>query len=287
MSSNHSSLGRYIIGLDYGTESARGVLIDVASGNQCGHHIAPYKHRVLSSHLPAGKRLPQGWALQVADDYVEAAEKILSALGRDKSVLSIGIDFTASSPLPSKRDGTPLSQIFPDEPHAYVKLWKHSSAQSFADRINAEGGSFLNNFDGKLSGEWLIAKADQLKNEAPWLWREADRFIEAGDWIAWNLTGEETRSTAFASYKAQYNSKDGYPKGVVKGLDEKLAAPLPIGSPAGRLTDQWREKTGIIGNPTVAVAAIGLTCGSSRSWRHGIKLRRRYARNVSSLSLFV
>ncbi|MCB1380166.1 MAG: carbohydrate kinase [Alphaproteobacteria bacterium] len=246
----------YILGLDYGTDSARGVLIDAATGEQAASHMHAYRHGVMTGSLPDGTMLRRGWALQNAADYLEAAEDILGSLGRDRNIQSIGIDFTASSPMPATAAGLPLSALHPGQPHAYVKLWKHIAAQPQADAINADGGAFLDNFGGRVSGEWLLAKAAQIAEESPQIWKEVDRFIESGDWLVWQLTGNEKRSLAFAAFKAQYSPGTGYPAHLVDGLSDKLASPLPIGSPAGRLSDPWRDRTGITGEAQVAVAVI-------------------------------
>src|SRR5258708_31712252 len=179
----------YLIGLDYGTESARGVLLDAQSGTIERSHTHVYRHGVITGALPEGTPLPPAWALQVATDYIEAAAEILGALGRDKQIDGIGLGFTASTPLPARADGTPLSMLYPSEPHAYVKLWKHQSAQPSADRINAHGGEFLRNFGGKGPGAWVVAKAAQPAEEAPNRWSAADRFIEAGDLLGLQVTG--------------------------------------------------------------------------------------------------
>jgi L-ribulokinase len=246
----------YFIGLDYGTESARGVLIDAASGEQAAAHAHNYRHGVMTRSLPDGTALPRGWALQDAADYLEAAAEILSALGRDRVIEGIGIGFTASSPLPAATDGTALSERHPGQPHAYVKLWKHGAAQPYAEAISRNGGAFLENFGGKVSGEWLLAKAAQFSEEAPLLWNETARFIEAGDWLVWRLTGREAGGLGFAAYKAQYSEAGGYPAAIVGGLAGKLSAPLRVGSAAGTLTGEWRRRTGILGRPVVAVAVI-------------------------------
>lgn len=248
--------GTYLIGLDFGSESARGVLVDAQSGQAIESLTHTYRHGVMTAALPGGQVLPRGWALQHAPDYTEAAAIILDGLGRGHEILGIGIGFTASSPLPCLADGMPLSTYLPDEPHAYVKLWKHQSAQPWADRINANGGDFLDNCGGRLSGEWLLAKAAQMADEAPYLWTASERFIEAGDWLVWQLTGNEARSESFATYKAHYRQGHGYPQGVVLGLRERLRDPLPIGSSAGELSAEWRQRTGILGRPAVAVAII-------------------------------
>ena len=246
----------YLIGLDFGSESARGVLLDSRSGRLVASHVHAYRHGVMTHQLPGSVALPRGWALQDAGDYADAAADLLTALGRGKVVESVGLDFTASSPLPVTQDGQPLSVLHPAEPHAFVKLWKHAAAQPHADVINHRGGAFLRNFGGKVSGEWLLAKAAQIAEEAPAVWAETGRFIEAGDWLVWQLTGRETRSLGFAAYKAQYDPDAGYPRDVVPGLVERLAPPQPIGSPAGGLADAWRTRTGIAGPAVVAVAVI-------------------------------
>ncbi len=244
----------YMIGMDFGSESARGILVNARTGAQEGHHVHPYRNGILT-HSLRGRSLPANFVLQVADDYTEAAEIILSALGKGRNVAGIGIDFTASSSMPARADGTALSALYPDEPHAYVKLWKHS-AQAHADAINALGGDYLGNFGGKLSGEWMLAKAAQMRAEAPALWAETGRFIEAGDWLVWQLTGNEARSLDFASYKAQFSRETGYPEEIVPGLAERLSKPLQVGSPAGSLTLEWRRRTGITGDAVVAVSVI-------------------------------
>ncbi|MCB8882804.1 hypothetical protein ACELLULO517_21340 [Acidisoma cellulosilytica] len=246
----------FIIGLDFGTLSARGVLIDAATGVQQAISTAAYRHGVMTTHLANGRRLPQHYALQDAADYREAAESVLRDLGQGRKILSIGLDFTASSPLPTRADGTPLSALHPDDPHAYVKLWKHAAAQPYADAINARGGDFLAACGGRLSGEWMLAKAAQLAEEAPDLWAETDKFIEAGDWMTWQLTGVERRSQDFAAYKAQYRPGIGYPADVVLGLAARLAPPATVGTAVGPLNAAWRSRTGIEGPAIVSVAVI-------------------------------
>ncbi len=244
----------YLIGLDFGTESARGVLVDVATGAQEAYHVHPYAHGVVTGRF-GGAALPPGFALQVPADYLEAAEAILTAIGSGRRVLGIGVDFTASSPMPARADGRALGDLLPEKPHAQVKLWKHA-AQAEAERLSAAGGDHLADFGGKVSGEWLLAKAAEVARAAPGVWARTERFIEAGDWLVWQLTGREARSLDFAAYKAQYRDGAGYPAVDVPGLAERLTPPLPVGSSAGRLTAEWAARTGILGDPAVAVAVI-------------------------------
>ncbi len=248
--------GKFLIGLDYGSESARGVLVDIETGLQVASHTHPYRHGIMTQTLPGGRPLARGWALQNAADYVEAAEIILKELGDGREIEGIGVGFTASSPMPATSDGRALSEIYPDDPHAYVKLWKHGAAQKYADEISGKGGAYLGNFGGKVSGEWLLAKAAQVAREAPHIWAETARFIESGDWLVWRLSGVECRSLGFAAYKAQYSEESGYPKDVLDDLESRLAVPQPVGTCAGQLTGEWRRRTGVRGRAAIAVAVI-------------------------------
>ena len=156
-------MAAYIIGLDFGTESARGVLLDAATGVAIASHVYPYRHGVMTTQLPDGRKLPRDWALQHAPDYTEVAEVVLTALGKGREIRSIGLDFTASTPLPCLADGTPLSLLYPGEPHAYVKLWKHHAAKPWADRITAAKPDYLRHYSNRTSSEWVLAKAGPLK----------------------------------------------------------------------------------------------------------------------------
>jgi L-ribulokinase len=246
----------FIIGLDFGTASARGVLMDAESGHQRAVEVHAYRHGVISGSLPNGHKIPRDYVLQDPADYIEALEIILRKLASGLEVVSIGIGCTACSPLLAYADGVALLNDFHDEPHAYVKLWKHSAAQRYADAISAQGGDFLEDFGGRVSGEWMLPKALEIRGEAPVLWNKAERFIEAGDWIVWQLTGREARSQDFACFKAQFRPEVGYPSHIVPGLAARLSDPLPVGSPAGTMTAAWCSRTGVIGRPVVAVASI-------------------------------
>ncbi len=262
-------MSRVAIGLDFGTESARMVLVDVDTGAEAGGHIFPYPHGVLTHALPDGTPLPPDWALQHPQDYLAATEALLRearrAAGPDRSV-GIGIDFTASTILPTTREGTPLCMVpqYARAPHAWVKLWKHHAAQRHADRMNALNPSFLNLYGGRTSSEWLHAKALQVLEEAPELFEAADRIIEAGDWVVWQLTGRESRSVCQAGYKAHWQSEAGYPPASFLAelhrsfpqLLHKLGPPRPVGTRAGGLNAAWAARTGLPEGLPVGVAVI-------------------------------
>lgn len=246
----------YLIGLDFGTASARGVLIDLASNLQIEHAVCEYASGVLAHCLPNSSPLPPGSALFDPEDYLVAAEQILATLGRDRHIVAIGIASTASSPLPTTHDGSSLVESLPDDPHSYVKLWKHALAQPFAEQINSRRAVGSGDPAIRISGEGLLAKAAEVKALSPTVWTRAEKYIEAGDWIVWQLTGRESRSMDFACFKAMYSRENGYPAAVVDGLGPKLSEPIDVGRVAGHLSPTWRAKTSIKGTPVVSVACI-------------------------------
>ena len=264
----------YTIGIDYGTLSARAVLIDVSSGEELASGVYEYPHGVMDERLPSGAALPPDWALQHPGDYLEALEHIVPDVLRQSGidperVAGIGTDFTGCTVLPVKADGTPLCLLpeFAGNPHAYVKLWKHHAAQDKANRLNeiaaARGEPWLSNYGGKISSEWNIPKLWQVLDEAPEVYAAMDRWIEAADWIVWQLTGVETRNACTAGYKAIYNKNTGFPANdFYKALDPRFDGVaerffgmdiIPPGVKAGGVTPEMAEKLGI--RPGTAVAA--------------------------------
>ncbi len=273
-------MAHYVIGVDFGTESGRAVVIDVRDGSELGSSVYPYANGVIDEHLPAPDddvRLPPEWALQDPDDYLHtfqhAVPAAIAGSGVDPAaVIGMGIDFTACTVLPTTSDGTPLSSLeaFRREPHAWVKLWKHHAAQPEADRINAtarqRGEPWLDNYGGKISSEWFYSKALQILDEAPTVYDEADRIIEAADWVVWRLTGREVRNSCTAGYKAIWSKQDGYPDaGYFEALDPRLATIVDdkmsrdiasIGDKAGELTEEAAAWTGLPPGTPVAVANV-------------------------------
>ncbi|HZG17908.1 MAG TPA: ribulokinase [Candidatus Bathyarchaeia archaeon] len=271
---------RYSIGVDYGTESARAVLVDLSTGEVAATAVKNYTHGVIEEELPGlGIRLEKDWALQDPNDYVEAFIETVSTVVKQvegqiapEQIIGVGIDFTACTVLPVKQDGTPLCNIpkWRPNPHSWVKLWKHHAAQDEANRLNEIAAnmedSFLSRYGGKISSEWLFPKIWQILNEAPEIYDEMDRFIEAADWIIWQITGKETRNSCTAGYKAIWHKQKGYPDpSFFKALDprlehvveEKLSREiLPIGSRAGDLTEEMAAKTGLRASTAVAVGNV-------------------------------
>jgi L-ribulokinase len=274
------STTKYAIGIDFGTESGRAVLVDVTNGNEVASAVYRYSNGVIDEQLPvSGKtiRLEPDWALQDPQDYLRTLQETIPAVlaqtgVRAEDVIGVGIDFTACTMLPVKADGTPLAALpeYRENPHAWVKLWKHHAAQPEADKINATaretGQAWLARYGNKISSEWFFSKTLQMLDEAPEIYRAADRLIEAADWVIWQLTGEEKRNSCTAGYKAIWSKREGFPPETYfaaldprleKVVDEKLSRTIySIGDRAGGLTRQAAEWTGLLPGTAVAIANV-------------------------------
>ena len=266
----------YTIGLDFGTLSGRAVLVDSSDGAEVAEAVFDYPHGVMDSQLPSGRKLPPDWALQHPQDYLDVfahtVPAVLRQSGADAAdVKGIGIDFTASSPMPTTADGTPLCFLdeLRDEPHAYIKLWKHHAAQRQADQINDTarrmGERWLPRYGGKISSEWFFSKLLQILQERPDIYAQIDRFVEAADWVIWQLTGVETRNTCTAGYKAMVQDGDFPSADYFRALDpafehvvdEKVGRQFAeLGSKAGELTPRMAELMGLPAGIAVAVANV-------------------------------
>lgn len=274
---------KYVIGLDYGTESCRALLVEVSTGVEKAQAVWKYEHGVLDERLPGTDvRLGTDWVLQDPADYLAAMKITISEVLRQasiskESVIGIGVGFTSCTVLPVMSDGTPLcfQERYRLQPHAWPKLWKHHAAQREADLINElaleRREKFLAFYGGKVSSEWSLPKMLQILNEAPEIYRAADRIIEAGDWVVWRLTGNETRNTCAAGYKGFWNHESGYPNREFLGalhpdfadaVETKLRGSLVApGRSAGWLTPAMAAELGLSPETAVSAATIDAHAG--------------------------
>ena len=265
----------YVVGVDFGTLSGRAVVVRTHDGAELGSAVTEYSHAVMDHQLAAstGRTLPPDWALQVPGDYVsvlkDAIPAAVRATGIDPAnVVGVGTDFTACTMVPTLADGTPMCEVegFRDRPHAYVKLWKHHAAQPHADRINAlaheRGEEWIARYGGLISSEWEFAKALQILEEDPEVYRAMQRWVEGADWIVWQLCGHYRRNVCSAGYKGirqngRYPSEEflaslnpDFRTFVSEKLDQPIAA---LGERVGNLTPEAARWTGLpVG---IAVAA--------------------------------
>ena len=315
-------MSRYVIGIDFGTLSARAVVADTADGHVLASAEQDYRHGVMSEFLypsagspfrheesaadtavsssvsaettspgfapdPAAVRalrLPPDYALQDPADYLAALAAVIPEAVRSAgidpaSVEGIGIDFTASSPLPVSADGTPLCFLprFAEEPHAYVKLWKHHGAQEEAEEMTETarraGEPFLPYFGGRISCEYAFPKLLEIFRKVPAVYASMAHFVEAGDFIVHELTGRWTKGMGLTGFKYFYDPERGYPSDAFfAALDpalrhvvrDKIAFPVvPVGECAGHLTPEMAERLGLPPGIPVASAVCDALSGAS------------------------
>jgi L-ribulokinase len=267
----------YTIGVDYGTESGRALLVDTRDGREVATAVHRYANGVIDEHLPgSGKPLPPDWALQDPNDYLEVLRVTIPAVLQESGIPAaeiggMAIDFTACTMMPVKSDGTPLCFLdrWRTNPHAWVKLWKHHAAQPQADRINEvarqRGEYWLERYGGKISSEWFFSKSLQILEEAPELYADTDRLLEAADWVVWQLTGVESRNACTAGYKAivqdgTFPSREYFAAlnpAFADVVDTRMSRTfLELGGRAGGLTPAMAERTGLPAGMPVAVANV-------------------------------
>ncbi len=271
---------RYTIGVDFGTLSARAMLVDAATGEELAEAVMAYPHGVMSKTLAAtGAPLPPDYALQDPADYLASLETVIPGVIRragvdPAAVVGIGIDFTCCTLLSTDASGTPLCarDAFRETPLAYALLWKHHAATRYAHRLTElareRGETFLSRCGGKIDEEWALPKLAQILAEAPAVADAAATFVEAGDWVVWQLTGELKRSYQFAAYKSHYERGCGYPTrdflrayspALAETVADKLMGELHnAGERAGGLTPAAAERFGL---PVGTAVAVGMPDG--------------------------
>lgn len=280
--------GKYTIGVDFGTLSARAVIVNTKNGDVIAESTHSYEHGVMDKELPDGTPLGKDWAVQYPGDYLESLKTITNdvikkSAVKAENIIGIAIDFTSCTILPVDEYGKPLCFLdeMKSEPNAYVKLWKHHAAQYEADRIYAlakkRGEKFLCRYGNKVSSEAMLPKILQILDESPEVFDKTSRFVEAADYVTEQLTGNAIRCNSCAGYKNFYSKKNGYPShDFFKAIDPRIeylmeekcpGKILQQGSLAGYITSDatW---TGLaegtaVAVPTidahVAVPAVGIT----------------------------
>jgi L-ribulokinase len=268
---------RYAVGVDFGTESGRAVLLDLDTGEERASGAVRYPHGVIDRELPGGREpLPPDWALQDPDDWILVLEEgipyVVAEAGVDPGdIVGIGIDVTSCTVLPVDSAGTPLCRFehWRGRRHVWPKLWKHHAAQPVADRLTEvaleRGEDFLSRYGGRISSEWYFPKLIELWLEDREVYDEAHGFIEATDWIVWYLTGLERRQSCTAGYKAMWSADEGLPpvayfEAAYPGFDkpaEKLGGSFePLGTLAGTLRPEVAQALGLPETVSVAVGNV-------------------------------
>ncbi|MDR9796624.1 ribulokinase [Aeribacillus pallidus] len=269
---------KYTIGIDFGTESGRVLIVNIDDGSIKGQCVIPYAHGVITEMLPTndGTRLPRDYALQHPGDYLEVIMKGIPHAIKDANISSsqiigIGIDFTSSTMVAVDEKGKPLCfhKEFQNNPHAWVKLWKHHGPKKETEEMfklaSSHKESWLKNYGYNISTEWFIPKCYEVFCKDREVYEKASLFLEAGDWIVSQLTGKVVRSNCSLGFKAFWNENSGFPVQFFEKLhpefknivSSKLKGKIGyIGEKAGVLTDEMSSLLGLPKNLPVAVAII-------------------------------
>lgn len=288
MSSSNSYAGPYAVGLDFGTQSVRALLVDVHSGAELGTGIFEYPSGtdgiLLDSEDPhLARQNPRDYLEGLESSVQEAVE---DAQGHDafsvEHVIGIGVDTTGSTPLPVDEDGQPLAftDAFSDDLDAQAWLWKdhtsHAEAEEITETAREMRPEYLGKCGGTYSSEWYWSKLLHCLRVAADVFDAAHTWVEHVDWIPAVLTGTDApddlhRSVCAAGHKAMYHkSWGGYPdEDFLSTLDEGLVdvrRTLPdevhdVSTPAGRLTEDWADRLGLPADIPVGVGAFDAHLG--------------------------
>ncbi|WP_062105473.1 ribulokinase [Bacillus niameyensis] len=265
----------YSIGIDFGTASGRVLIVNIHTGEVVGMSVCPYKHGVIEENFDTQK-IPADYSLQNSIDYLDVLKKgvpeaIYDAKVDPQEIVGIGIGFTSSTMIVTDQDFTPLSwnDKYKNNPHAYVKLWKHHGAKEETDRIldvaHLDLNRYLGTYGFNVSSEWMIPKILELKNKAPDILKEAAYIMEAGDWVVSLLLGKNVRSNCARGFKSFWNEENGFDFDFFEKIDEDLSMIIKekfdgelvkVGQSAGNLTDNMSELLGLRANMPVAPAII-------------------------------
>lgn len=275
----------YTIGLDFGTDSVRALLVDTADGRELATAVHPYPRWAEGRYCdPSTNRFRQHPL-----DYIEGIEQtirsVLNQAGKEVSerVVGIGVDTTGSTPVAVDRSGTPLALLpeFTEHPHAMFMLWKDHTATREAREINELAATQPTNYlaysGGIYSSEWFWAKALKISRDAPEVHAAAYSWVEHCDWVPFLLTGGDDvhqmrRSRCAAGHKALWHpSWGGLPPNeffaqldpLLDGLTERLFTDTYTAEqPVGTLSPEWAQRLGLSTNVVVAGGAFDAHMGA-------------------------
>jgi L-ribulokinase len=282
-------MAKYTIGLDYGTNSVRALVVDIANGAEVGSAVRVYEHGtegVIYSRDP-------NLARQHPADYLDAAEIVIKAALAESAkkvkgfkaeqVIGIGVDTTGSTPLPVDENGTALAMTkkFAKNPAAMAWLWKDHTSIAEAEEITVLARKmrpeYLAKCGGIYSSEWFFSKILHCLRTSPEVFNAAYTWVECADWIPAMLTGTQRPGdyrvgVCAAGHKAMFNADwGGYPDAkFLAKLDPKLGVlrsrlndvASDVSESAGGLTEEWAKKTGLTAGIPVAVGAFDAHLGA-------------------------
>jgi L-ribulokinase len=284
-------MNKYVIGLDFGTNSCRSLLINVSDGKELSSYVFDYPSGEAGVIVdPADPNL----ARQNPADYIKGIEvtikgaiktaKEQNSSFNPQNIIGIGVDTTGSSPMPVNEDGTPLCFIpeFKDNPAAMVWLWKDHTSFNEAQKITEQAAElrpeYLAKIGGIYSSEWFWSKIWHCQKVAPDVFEAAHSFIEICDWIPASLIGKTKPDqvkcgVCAAGHKAMYSEQWGglpdveFLESLSPGLGqlrERLYdKAYPAEEKAGNLSPDWAKKLGLSTDVAVTVGAFDAHMGAA------------------------
>ena len=275
-----------ILGVDFGTDSVRTVVLDAADGRELASGVAVYRRWAKGRYCDPAKNRFRQHPLDYVEGLAESVKAALAGAGRTAAgrVAGIGIDTTGSTPCAVDKAGTPLALTkgFEDDPDAMFVLWKDHTAVAEAEQINRVartwGGTDFTKYEGGVySSEWFWSKILHVLRSSPKVRNAAFSWVEHCDWMPALLTGTADplalkRSRCAAGHKAMYSdSWGGLPsKAFLTRLDPKLADlrdrlfdhAHPADRPAGRLCAEWASSLGLREGIAIAMGAFDAHYGA-------------------------
>lgn len=280
------SENKYTIGVDYGTDSVRSVIVNTQNGEEVASAVFYYpRWKEGKFCIPAKNQFRQH-----PTDYIEGLEQTIkealskSPAGVAENVVAISIDTTGSTPVAVNKEGTPLSLTpeFQDNPNAMFVLWKDHTSVKEAEEINtlarSWGGVDYTKYEGGVySSEWFWAKILHVLREDKKVREAAFSWVEHCDWIPAILTGKTNplqlkRSRCAAGHKAMWHPEwKGLPAEeflvkldvLLKGLRDRLFTDTYTSDvSAGNLTTEWAAKLGLKTGVVVGVGAFDAHLGA-------------------------
>jgi len=252
-----------VIGLDYGTQAARAVLVDTADGRVICEHSVRYPHGVMEG------------ALASAEDYENALAELLEAVTPERyreNIVGICVDATSLTLVPVSKDGRALALIpeFAEREHAQIKLWKRHEAQPQADEALAKARemneTFLGRTGGSISSEWMLPKLMETRDCDPEVYENIDIAFDLCEYLTWRLTGRLVRSASSMGYKCLWSRDGGLPSkayldALRPGLAEEYYRMLRgevrgPGQRVGELSAEWCGRLGLRGDVAVASGVL-------------------------------
>jgi L-ribulokinase len=275
---------KYVIGLDYGTDSVRALIVNATNGAEVATHVFYYPRWKKGAYCDPALSQYRQHPLDYVEGLEAAIKQALKKAGKEvaQNVVGISVDTTGSTPVAVDRSGTPLSMLpeFADNPNGMFILWKDHTANQEALEINELAHSYDIDFTkyvgGIYSSEWFWAKILRTLRVDEAIRKAAFSWVEHCDWISAVLTGNTDplsikRSRCAAGHKAMWHEEfEGLPSEafltqldpLLSGLRERLfrhtyTSDLPMGT----ITKEWAKKLGVLENVVIGVGAFDAHTG--------------------------